>query len=389
MLRLKSHFSHFLRAAPGRLHAAAHSHHLWPDVTREAQSAAWEQAAALVDDKWSAIFGEVVPEAQRHIARILNIGDPNAVVFAPNTHDLVRRLFSCLPTDRTPRVLTTDSEFHSFTRQAARLEEEGALEIERIAVEPFDSFEDRFADAASRGGHDLIFFSQVFFNSGFAIGDLDRIVGVVPDPATLIAIDGYHGFMAMPTDISALSSRAFYIAGGYKYAMAGEGACFMACPAGYGDRPRDTGWYADFFALSRQQGGVGYASDAMRFMGATFDPTGLYRLNAVMGWLQGLGVSVADIHAHAHALQGLFVEGLRRRSVAALDPRLLSVPLGEPRRGNFLTFRTAAAADLHRRLSEARIVTDVRGDRLRIGFGLYHEAPDIDLLLYAVAAALA
>ncbi|MEO3433096.1 aminotransferase class V-fold PLP-dependent enzyme [Inquilinus sp. CAU 1745] len=389
MLRLKSHFSCFLNAAPGRLHAAAHSHHLWPDVTRAAQSAAWEQAAVLADDKWSTIFGEVVPQAQRHIARILNVGDPNAIVFAPNTHDLVRRLFSCLPATSAPRVLTTDSEFHSFTRQAARLEEEGALEVERISTEPFDTFEDRFAEAASRGGHDLIFFSQVFFNSGFAIGDLERMVKAAPDPATLVAIDGYHGFMAMPTDISALSSRAFYIAGGYKYAMAGEGACFMACPPGYGARPRDTGWYADFFALSQRQSGVGYASDAMRFMGATFDPVGLYRLNAVMGWLQGLGVSVADIHAHAHALQGLFVEGLRTRSVAALDPGLLMVPLDEPRRGNFLTFRTDRAAELHRILSEARVVTDVRGDRLRVGFGLYHEARDIDLLLDAVAAALA
>lgn len=348
MLRLKSHFSHFLGAAPDRLHAAAHSHHLWPDVTREAQSAAWEQAATLADDKWSAIFGEMVPGVQRHIARVLNVGDPNTIVFAPNTHDLVRRLLSCLPADRAPRVLTTDSEFHSFTRQAARLEEEGALEVERVPTEPFDTFENRFAEAASRGGHDLIFFSQVFFNSGFAIGDLEWIVGAAPDPATLIAIDGYHGFMAMPTDISSLSSRAFYIAGGYKYAMAGEGACFMVCPTGYGARPRDTGWYADFFALSRQQGGVGYASDAMRFMGATFDPVGLYRLNAVMGWLQGLGVSVKDIHAHAHALQGPFVEGLRRRSVGALDPSLLMVPLDEPRRGNFLTFRTGQAADIYR-----------------------------------------
>lgn len=389
MLRLKSHFSRFLDAAPGRLHAAAHSHHLWPDVTREAQLSAWEQAAALADDKWSTIFDEVVPKAQRHIARILNVGDPNAIVFAPNTHDLVRRLLSCLPADRAPRVLTTDSEFHSFTRQAARLEEEGALEVERVPTEPFDTLEDRLAEAASRGGHDLIFFSQIFFNSGFAIGDLERIVGAAPDPATLIAIDGYHGFMAMPTDISALSSRAFYIAGGYKYAMAGEGACFMACPAGYGARPRDTGWYADFFALSRQQGGVGYASDAMRFMGATFDPVGLYRLNAVMDWLQGLGVSVADIHAHAHALQGLFVGGLRRRSAPTLDPGLLMVPLDEPRRGNFLTFRTNRAADLHRLLSKARIVTDVRGDRLRIGFGLYHETEDIEILIDAVAAALA
>ena len=47
---------------------------------------------------------------------------------------------------------------------------------------------------------------------------------------TVVAIDGYHGFMAVPTDLSRIAGRAFYLAGGYKYAMAGEGVCFLHCP---------------------------------------------------------------------------------------------------------------------------------------------------------------
>ena len=35
MLDLRSHFSRFLNTEPDRLHFAAHSHHPWPDVTRE------------------------------------------------------------------------------------------------------------------------------------------------------------------------------------------------------------------------------------------------------------------------------------------------------------------------------------------------------------------
>ena len=34
-LDLTAHFQHFLGAAPGRHHLAAHSHHFWPDVTLE------------------------------------------------------------------------------------------------------------------------------------------------------------------------------------------------------------------------------------------------------------------------------------------------------------------------------------------------------------------
>src|SRR5690606_20450862 len=119
------------------------------------------------------------------------------------------------------------SEFHSFSRQIARLEEEGLAAAERVSTRPFDSFADRFGEAARRGGHDLVFLSQVFFNSGYAVPDLAGLIAAVPDPDTLIVIDGYHGFMSLPTDLRPVENRVFYVAGGYKYAMSGEGACFL------------------------------------------------------------------------------------------------------------------------------------------------------------------
>src|SRR6185295_14885913 len=109
---------------------------------------------------------------------------------------------------------------------------------------------------------------------------------------SVVVIDGYHGFMAVPTDLSAVAGRAFYLAGGYKYAMAGEGVCFLHCPQGYGPRPRDTGWYAGFSALEKGAGGVPYANDGIRFLGATFDASGLYRFNAVQDWLHAEGWTV-------------------------------------------------------------------------------------------------
>ena len=63
----------------------------------------------------------------------------------------------------------------------------------------------------------------------------------------------------------------------------------------------------------------------------------------------------------------------------------LVVPLSEPARGNFLTFRHAYAPAWHDRLAEAGIVTDLRGDRLRLGFGLYQNAADARLLLERMA----
>ena len=173
----KDGFRMFLEADPERLHFAAHSHHFWPDVTFEAHQRAWLDAARLADEKWDVVFAEVWPEAQRHIAaRALAAPGPSSIVFAPNTHELVLRLLSCLP-DK-PKVVTTDSEFHSFERQTRRLEEDGLLDVTRVPSEPFATFDQRLVEAAK--GADLVFFSHVFFNSGAEVEHLDGLVDALP-----------------------------------------------------------------------------------------------------------------------------------------------------------------------------------------------------------------
>jgi selenocysteine lyase/cysteine desulfurase len=356
------------------LHAAAHSHHPWPDVSFAAQQAAWQDAARLLDRKWDHIFADVIPAAQRHIARQLNLPDTGTIAFGPNTHSFVLRLLSCLPTDRHPRILTTGSEFMSFSRQIARLEEDDLVRVTRIATEPFDSFEARFADAASADGYDLVFLSQVYFDSGFAVGNLDGIVSAIPDPETIVAIDGYHGFMAIPMDLSGVAARAFYLAGGYKYAMAGEGTCFLHCPPGYGARPRDTGWYAGFGSLEAASQDVPFQTDGSRFLGATFDVSGLYRFNAVQDSLTTQNLSVESMLAHVRNIEQAFLAELDQRKVPI--NRAMLLVSDESRRGRFLAFRTPDAGAIADALAKRNIIVDSRGDRLRIGFGIYHETED-------------
>ncbi|HRJ68965.1 MAG TPA: aminotransferase class V-fold PLP-dependent enzyme [Beijerinckiaceae bacterium] len=384
-LDLTAHFSRFL-AVPGRIHLAAHSHHFWPDVTREAQLLAWDDACRHADEKWEPLFAEVIPAVQRAIAAVLGLPAPQSIAFAPNTHDFVRRLLSTLP--ERPRILTTDGEFHSFARQVARLEEEGLIQVERVPHEPVTSFAERLRAAAARGGHHMVFVSHVIFNAGCTSGDIAALAAAVPDRGTLIVIDGYHGFMALPTDLSAVAGRVFYIAGGYKYAMGGENVCFMHCPPGYGERPRDTGWFAAFGALAGRQQGVPYGPDGNRFWGATFDPIGFYRLRAVFSWLEGLGLRVQDIHDHVLALQEHFLACVAARRIGALQVARLVTPMETRQRGHFLTFETPEAGALYERLLARRIVTDVRGDRIRFGFGLYHTALSVEQAADAISAAL-
>jgi selenocysteine lyase/cysteine desulfurase len=316
-------------------------------------------------------------EAQAFVARRLGLPDPASIAFGPNTHGFVMRLLSCLPTPA--RVLTTDAEFHSFTRQIARLEEDGLVVVERVAAEPFATFQERMGAAAARGGHDLVFFSQVLFDSGFVVPDVGAIVAAVPEPEALVVVDGYHAFMALPADHGPLADRAFFLGGGYKYAMAGEGACFLHCPPGYAERPRDTGWFAEFEALEAGRGGVAYAPGGSRFLGATFDPSGLYRFVAVQRWLDAVAWDEPRIHTHVRALQQRLLDGLPDGRLARAE--LLPAHHEVPDRGNFLTFRTPLAGALQARLAEERVVVDHRGDRLRIGLGVYHGEADVDELL--------
>jgi kynureninase len=386
MRSYKEHYRRFLDANPGRLHFAAHSHHLWPDVTRDVVLECWDDAARLVDGKWDRILGEIVPRAQGHVARTLDLSRPEQIAFAPNTHELVVRLLSCL-LDRSPlRILTTDSEFMSFARQAARLEEIPGVRITRIGTEPFDTFEERFREAA-KDAWDLVYLSQVFYNSGFAVSHLPAIVRAVRSPEALVVIDGYHGFLAVPTSLRSIEDRAFYLAGGYKYAMSGEGACFLHVPAGCRLRPVDTGWFASFGRLAQTPAkGVEYAEDCYRFWGATFDPTPLYRFNAVMDWLNRLRVGAAEIRGHVLGLQERFLAGLETTKLAGLSLESLVTPRAAERRGNFLTFRLAQAERLANRLREGGVTTDHRGDRLRFGFGLYQDPEDVDELRRRLAA---
>lgn len=369
-------FGRALAAAPGRLHVAAHSHHLWPDVTREAQLAAWEDGVTLADHKWGKIFGELVPAVQAGIAAELGLPAPDSLAFAPNTHEFIVRLVSAVQR-RPVRVLATDGEFHSFRRQAARWVESGDIKLEAVATDPWESFADRFADRARSGDHDLVFASHVFFKTGRVFERLLDLAHLSRPDGPWLVIDGYHGFMAMPTDLSAVADRVFYTAGGYKYAMVGEGAAFLHVPPGFGPRPVSTGWYAEFEDLTAPADAVGYAPDGRRFLGATFDPSGLYRLAAVFDLYRREGLTTAAVSAHVEALQRQLVAGLSGPLAAA---ELLNPIDGAPH-ARFLAFRHPDAPAWKAALDAAHVVTDVRDDVLRVGLGPYHDAGDVDRFL--------
>lgn len=373
-MSFKRLFEKSLSAAPERLHMAAHSHHLWPDASFDGQVRCWNDAALLADRKWDRVMGEMWPQAQREVAAELGTAMADSIVFAPNTHDLLVRLLAACPRrSERLRVLTSDGEFHSARRQFARLAEDGLLEVDRVPVDPFDKFSEAFLESARSGKHDLIFVSQVLFGSGRLFDRVAELARLGRPEGPWVVIDGYHAFMAIGSPFGATAAQsAFYLSGGYKYAMAGEGCAFLHAPPGFGPRPPITGWFAEFEDLKLPPGAVGYAADANRFMGATFDPSGLYRFNAVRAMLGSEGLTTQRISAQLEALQRRLLDSGLFASAQLLNPLD-----GRPH-ARFLAFRTPHAKRWRSELADRNCVVDVRGDVLRVGLGLYHDEEDID-----------
>lgn len=380
----KKLYSRFLAAHPAELHFACHSHHYWPDVSREAHMQYWDDSCQFVDKKWEHFFSSKIPRAQKLIAENLNLSHPEQIVFAPNTHEFVFRLLSSLNWNQKVRILTTDSEFYSFDRQINRLAESPQFEVVKVPTQPFATFEERFEKELKSSDWNLVFLSHVFFNSG-VVCDVIRLAKAAVAQTTFV-IDGYHGFMAVPTDLSTIQDKAFYLAGSYKYAQGGEGGCFLHVPPSTRHRPAYTGWFAELSHLTNVGNQVGYPEDALQYAGSTMDFSAVYRLVAVLEKFKAEGLSVEKIHAHVATMQQVFIKGLASHPSIVEEKKLLK---GTGRwHGHFLTFELPSAdvtVKIGKELDSMGLQTDSRGNRLRFGFSLYHEKEDVQKSLEILA----
>ena len=130
-------------------------------------------------------------------------------------------------------MLASDGEFHSARRQFARWEEAGAAAVDRVAVEP-SNFLQRFLERALAESMTSLV-SQVLFGSGRVFDEVDELAALGQPDGPWVVIDGYHAFMALDHPLGEVAAQtAFYVGGGYKYAMSGEGCAFMHAPPGFG-----------------------------------------------------------------------------------------------------------------------------------------------------------
>ena len=356
------------------LHMACHSHHYWPDVTLEAIQQYWRDSAAMADAKWGPIFEQKIPAWQSAVAGILNLPKADQIAIAPNTHELVYRLISAFDLSKPLRILTTDGEFYSFTRQLQRLEEVSTVEVTHIAKQPYATLAERFEQELHRGDYHLAYASQVFFDSGVVFPQLFDIAARKPE-RTEFVIDGYHGYFAVPTDLGKVADKVFYTAGSYKYQAAGEGLCFMSIPANCSLRPLYTGWFADMAELENRADQVGFADNWLRFAGSTMDYSTLYKALAILELYERDGVTVDKIHNYVLAAQQRFLSAMESAKHPLLNRDNLIHHDLEKGHGHFFTFDCTTAQNaekLQEELNTRGVLCDRRKQLLRLGFAMYH-----------------
>jgi len=359
---LAQHYSRF--RVGERLLLTGHSHQAWPDVSFAAQQRAWLDAAELVDRKW-ARAAEQAARVQAGFRRLLN--DPDGeIALTQNTHEAVTRLISALPLDRRPTLLTTDAEFHTVRRQLDRLREAG-IAVVRVPGCPAETLAERLAQQVDDRTA-CVLVSSVLYETAEIVAGLDVVARACERRGAALLVDAYHHLNVVPFDIRGLGlDRAFVTGGGYKYCQLGEGNAFLRVPPECGLRPVLTGWFSEFETLEEAHTGgrVAYGSGASRWAGATYDPASHYRAAAVFAFHTGHGLTADRLRTISrHQVQ------LLRRAFEALDidPSVAQVvPIADERRGGFLAVRAPRAAAICEALRRAGVLTDFRGQVLRLG----------------------
>jgi selenocysteine lyase/cysteine desulfurase len=140
--------------------------------------------------------------------------------------------------------------------------------------------------------------------------------------------------------------------------------------------------------MEGKQDGVAYASDGGRFLGATYDVTGLYRFNAVRAMLDTEKLDTQAITARIAPMRAALIAAIEDGEAGVLREAEVMKPNASGPQARFIALRDARAVPWKTKLMDANIITDARDDVLRIGLGLYHDEDDLGAFCTAVARAL-
>jgi kynureninase len=368
-------FSRVLDAQRGRIYLANHSLGRPLDATeadvREGL-ALWYARLGGAWDKW----GAEIAAFRARLAALTGAMRPDCIVPKTSAGQGLRAVLNTY--DRVPRVVATRGEFDSLDVILREYARRGRISLS--FVEPRDDGDFAADDliAAIAPDTDLVVVSQVMFQTGQIIPELPAIVARAHAAGARVLLDVYHSLGVFPVDVGALGVD-FAVGGSYKYLRGGPGACFLYVAPHHldaGVSTLDIGWFAKEspFSYARPDP-PRYAAGGDAWMESTPAVLPFYQARAGQVFTQAIGV--ARLREHSLRLQ--------RRLVALLAERGIAARGGTAERGAFVVVRHRDARAWSVALEARGIVTDARGEWLRL-------TPDVlttDGELSAAAAALA
>ena len=279
--------------------------------------------------------------------------------------------------DRPPRVVATRGEFDSLDVILREYARRGRVALTLVEPDAGGLFSPQGVLDAINAGADLVVVSQVMFQTGQVMPELPRIVAAAHAAGARVLVDVYHALGVFPIDLAALDAD-FAVGGSYKYLRGGPGACFLYLAPRHLDTrlaTLDTGWFAKDspFTYARPDP-PRFAPGGDAWLESTPAVLPLYQARAGQRFTQAIGVA----RLRAYSLE------LQTRLVALLAERGVTAQGGTVDRGAFVTVRDRAATTVSAELEARGIVTDARGEWLRL-------CPDVlttDAELVSAATAL-
>jgi len=349
-------FSRVLAANGDRIYLANHSLGRPLDATSDDVAEGLAAWYARMGDAWDEWDAEMRAYRLR-LGALMGAPRPDCVVPKTSAGQGLRAVLNSY--DRVANVIATRGEFDSLDvilREYARRERIALTFVEPRADGDFAADD---VLAAIVPGTDLVVTSQVLFQTGQALPVLPAIIARAHATGARMLLDIYHSLGVFDVDLAALDVD-FAVGGSYKYLRGGPGACFLYVAPRHLDaglRTLDTGWFAKEapFDYARPDP-PRYAAGGDGWLESTPPVLPFYQARA--GQLFTAALSVARLRAYSLALQLRLVALLGERGIAAWG--------GTEERGAFVVVRQRMARDWSAALLARGVVTDARGEWLRL-----------------------
>jgi kynureninase len=323
------------------------------DDLREA-TLLWETKLGDAWDEWLA-----EQEAFRsRIARLIHAPRMDCIVPKTSAGQGLRAVLNALP--GTPRVLSTRGEFDSIDLLLKQYASLGRIEVRWVEPDADGLFTVPGMMNHLEQGVDLVVISQVMFMNGQVVHDLEQLADACHTVGAKLLVDSYHAIGVFPVDVAAMRTD-FAIGASYKYLRGGPGAGFLYLSpevlAG-GLRPLDTGWFAreNTFGWKRPDPPLLRAGgDA--FLEST--PPVLTYYQARSGQQFTLAMGIERLREYGRKQLNRLKRYLADAGIEAIG--------GDDDHGAFLSVRHVNAGELAIKTAESRVITDARGEWLRLG----------------------